>query len=122
MERLFFVLGSAAALLAVAAGAFAGHLLKQRLDAALFEIFEVGTRYHMYHALALLATARACNRWPWPWSIAAGWCFVAGLVLFCGSLYALSLTGVRTLGAITPLGGLAFMAGWLCLGLGAWKA
>ena len=120
MERLFFVLGSAAALLAVAAGAFAGHLLKQRLDAALFEIFEVGTRYHMYHALALLATARACNRWPW--SIAAGWCFVAGLVLFCGSLYALSLTGVRTLGAITPLGGLAFMAGWLCLGLGAWKA
>ena len=122
MERLFFVLGSAAALLAVAAGAFAGHLLKQRLDAALFEIFEVGTRYHMYHALALLATAWACNRWPSPWSIAAGWCFVAGLVLFCGSLYALSLTGVRTLGAITPLGGLAFMAGWLCLSLGAWKA
>ena len=60
--------------------------------------------------------------WPRPWSIAAGWCFVAGLVLFCGSLYALSLTGVRTLGAITPLGGLAFMAGWLCLSLGAWKA
>ena len=122
MERLFFVLGSAAALLAVAAGAFDGHLPKQRLDAALFEIFEVGTRYHMYHALALLATTWACNRWPSPWSIAAGWCFVAGLVLFCGSLYALSLTGVRTLGAITPLGGLAFMAGWLCLGLGAWKA
>ena len=122
MERLLFVLGSAAALLAVAAGAFGGHLLKQRLDAALFEIFEVGTRYHMYHALALLATGWACNRWPSPWSIAAGWCFVAGLVLFCGSLYALSLTGVRTLGAITPLGGLAFMAGWLCLGLGVWKA
>lgn len=122
MERLFFVLGSAAALLAVAAGAFGAHLLKQRLDTALFEIFEVGARYHMYHALALLATAWACKRWPGPWSIAAGWCFVAGLVIFCGSLYALSLTGVRTLGAITPLGGLAFMAGWLCLSLGAWKA
>ena len=122
MERLFFVLGSAAALLAVAAGAFGAHLLKQRLDTALFEIFEVGARYHMYHALALLATAWACNRWPNPWSTAAGWCFIAGLILFCGSLYALSLTDVRTLGAITPLGGLAFMAGWLCLGLGGWKA
>ena len=106
----------------MAAGAFGAHLLKQRLDTALFEIFEVGARYHMYHALALLATAWACNRWPGPWGIAAGWCFVAGLVIFCGSLYALSLTGVRTLGAITPLGGLAFMAGWLCLSLGAWKA
>ena len=122
MERLFFVLGSAAALLAVAAGALGGHLLKERLDAALLEIFEVGARYHMYHALALLATAWACNRWPSPWSTAAGCCFIVGLLLFCGSLYALSLTDVRTLGAITPLGGLAFMAGWLCLGLGGWKA
>ena len=113
MERLFFVLGSAAALLAVAAGAFGAHLLKQRLDAALFEIFEWGRA-------TTCTTPWLC--WPRPWSIAAGWCFVAGLVIFCGSLYALSLTGVRTLGAITPLGGLAFMAGWLCLSLGAWKA
>jgi uncharacterized membrane protein YgdD (TMEM256/DUF423 family) len=122
MERLFFVLGSGAAVLAVAAGAFGGHLLKQRLDADLFEIFEVSARYHMYHALALLATAWACSRWPGPWSTAAGWFFAAGLVLFCGSLYTLSLTGVRFLGAVTPLGGLAFMAGWLCLALGARKA
>lgn len=83
--------------------------------------FEVGVRYQMYHALALLAVAWAHTRWPGPFVTAGGWLFVAGIIVFSGSLYALSLTGVRWLGAITPLGGVAFLAGWLCLAWGAWN-
>ena len=83
--------------------------------------FETGVRYHMYHALALLAVAWATARWPSAAVNASGWLFVAGIVLFSGSLYALSLSGVRWLGAITPLGGLAFLAGWLGLAWAAWK-
>ncbi len=122
MSAPFFAIGSALALLSVAAGAFGGHMLKQRLTADLFDIFEVGARYHMYHALALLATAWACSQWPGALTTAAGWLFVAGIALFSGSLYVLSLSGVRWLGAVTPLGGLCFMAGWLCLGLAAWRS
>ena len=121
MERIFLLLGGVSGFLAVAAGAFGGHSLKERLEPEMLAIFEVGARYHMYHALALLATALACTRWPGPWTSAAGWCFVAGTLLFCGSLYVLSLTDTRWLGAITPLGGLAFMAGWLCLAAAAWR-
>ena len=83
--------------------------------------FETGVRYHMYHALALLAVAWAAARWPSAAVNASGWLFVVGIVLFSGSLYALSLSGVRWLGAITPLGGLAFLAGWLCLAWAAWR-
>ena len=122
MDRLFFTLGSIAALLAVALGAFAAHGLKSRLDAAMLAIFETGVRYHMYHALALLAVAWAAARWPGGAVNASGWLFVAGIVLFSGSLYTLSLTGIRWLGVITPLGGAAFLVGWLCLAWAAWKA
>jgi uncharacterized membrane protein YgdD (TMEM256/DUF423 family) len=76
----------------------------------------------MYHALALLAVAWAVTRWPGPWVTSAGWLFVAGTVLFSGSLYLLALTGVRALGAITPFGGLAFILGWLALACAAWSA
>ncbi len=78
-------------------------------------MFETAVRYQLVHALALLAVAWAVARWPGSLAVAAGWLFVAGTVLFSGSLYALSLSGVRWLGAITPLGGLAFLAGWACL-------
>ena len=122
MSAVFFAVGSALALLSVAAGAFGGHVLKPRLTTDLFEIFEVGARYHMYHALALLAVAWAHTQWPGALTTAAGWLFVAGIALFSGSLYVLSLSGVRWLGAVTPLGGLCFMAGWLCLGLAAWRS
>ena len=122
MDRFFFTIGSLAAFLAVALGAFAAHGLKARLDAAMLATFETGVRYHMYHALALLAVGWAATRWPGAAVNASGWLFVAGIVLFSGSLYVLSLTGVRWLGAITPLGGLAFLAGWLCLAWAAWKA
>ena len=122
MSAVFFSLGSALALLSVAAGAFGGHVLKPRLTTDLFEIFEVGARYHMYHALALLAVSWAHTQWPGALTAAAGWLFVAGIALFSGSLYVLSLSGVRWLGAVTPLGGLYFMVGWLCLGLAAWRS
>jgi len=121
MDRLFFSLGAVSAFLAVAAGAFGAHALKTRLSPDLFNTFEVGARYHMYHALALLAVAWAVTRWPGPAVSVSGWLFVIGTVLFSGSLYALSLTGVRWLGAVTPLGGLAFLAGWACLARGAWR-
>ena len=121
MDRLFFAFGALAAFVAVALGAFAAHGLKSRLDPIMLATFETGVRYHMYHALALLAVAWAAARWPSAAVNASGWLFVAGIVLFSGSLYALSLSGVRWLGAITPLGGLAFLVGWLCLAWAAWR-
>lgn len=117
MDRTFFLLGAGSGFLAVALGAFAAHGLKGKLPPDLFDVFEVGARYHMYHALALLGTAWAITRWPGTLTTTAGWCFVAGTVLFSGSLYALALTGIRPLGAITPLGGVCFLAGWVALGL-----
>jgi uncharacterized membrane protein YgdD (TMEM256/DUF423 family) len=122
VDRLFFALGSLSAFLAVALGAFGAHALKARLPADLLAVFETGVRYQMAHALALLAVAWACTRWPGSAVTASGWLFVAGSVLFSGSLYALSLTGMRWLGAITPLGGVAWLAAWLCLAWAAWKA
>lgn len=121
MDRLFFLLGTILALIGVAAGAFGAHGLRGRLDAEMMAIFEVGVRYQMYHALALLATAWAYTRWPGTLAMVGGWLFLVGTVLFSGSLYLLSLTGSRWLGAITPLGGVAFLVGWFCLALAAWK-
>ena len=121
MERVFFIIGAVSALIGVAAGAFGAHALKDRLSAEMLAVFEVGARYQMYHALALLAVGWAATRWPGTALTAGGWLFVAGTLLFSGSLYLLSLTGQRWLGAITPLGGLAFLAGWMCLAWAAWK-
>ena len=115
VERVFFGLGAASAFIAVGLGAFAAHGLKARLGADLLAAFETGVRYQMFHALGLLAVAWACTRWPGALVAASGWLFVAGTVLFSGSLYALALSGMRGLGIITPFGGLAFLAGWLCL-------
>jgi len=122
MDRIFFVIGSLSGALGVAAGAFAAHALKDRLPADRLNIFDVGARYHLIHALALLAAAWAASRWPGSAASAAGWLFIVGTVLFSGSLYALSLSGIRALGAITPVGGVAFIAGWLALAWAAWQA
>jgi uncharacterized membrane protein YgdD (TMEM256/DUF423 family) len=122
MDRLFFLLGALSALVAVAAGAFGAHGLKARLDPDLLGVFETGVRYQMYHALGLIAVAWAFARWPTTTVAAAGWLFVVGTVLFSGSLYGLSLSGMRWLGAIAPLGGLAFIAGWAALAWSAWSA
>jgi uncharacterized membrane protein YgdD (TMEM256/DUF423 family) len=121
MERLFFVLGSVSAGLAVALGAFGAHALKARLTPEMLAVYETGVRYQMAHALALLAVAWAITRWPGNAIVSAGWLFVAGTVLFSGSLYVLSLTGVRGWGAVTPIGGLAWLVGWACLAWGAYQ-
>ena len=122
MDRHFLAIGAIAAFAGVALGAFAAHGLKSRLDPAALATFEVAVRYHMYHALALIGVAWASTRFPGAWVSASGWLFVAGIVVFSGSLYALALTGARWLGAVTPLGGLAFLAGWLCLAWAAMKS
>jgi len=120
MDRTFVALGALFAALAVAAGAFGAHGLKGRLAPEMLEVFETATRYQMYHALGLLLVSIAVARWPA--TAFAGWCMVAGIVIFCGSLYVLSLTGIRWLGAITPIGGLAFIVGWLSLALAALRS
>ena len=117
MDRLFFGLGAGSALLSVAAGAFGAHALRVRLTPEYLATFETAARYQMYHALALLAVGWASTRWPGSLPLWAGWLFVVGTLLFSGSLYALALTGNRWWGAVTPLGGIAFLAGWLCLAL-----
>ena len=108
MNRLLVAIGAINAALAVAAGAFAAHGLRARLEPRALEVFETGARYHMYHALAIIAAGLVAARVP-------GWLFLAGIVLFSGSLYALALSDVKVLGAITPLGGLAFLVGWVWL-------
>jgi uncharacterized membrane protein YgdD (TMEM256/DUF423 family) len=119
MDRVFLALGALSALVAVAAGAFGAHALRNRLAPDTLSVFEISARYQMYHALALLAVAWVVSRWPSGAAVTAGWLFVAGTVIFSGSLYLLSLTGQRWLGAVTPLGGLAFILGWAAL---AWAA
>jgi len=121
MDRLFFGLGSASALIAVALGAFGAHGLRARIVPDMLATFEIGVRYQMYHALALLAVGAIAGRLPAGAVSAAGWLFVAGTVIFSGSLYTLALTGQRWLGAVTPLGGLAFLAGWAVLAWAAWS-
>ncbi len=120
MDQLFFVLGSLSGGLAVALGAFGAHALRARLTPDLLTTFESGVRYQMYHALAMLAVAVAITRASASGLLSAGgWLFAAGTVLFSGSLYLLCFTHKRWLGAVTPFGGLAFIAGWVCLALAA---
>ena len=103
----------------MALGAFATHGLKNTIAPDMLAILETGVRYQMYHALALFAAAWGLARWQARAFAIAGWLFVAGIVVFSGSLYLMAFTGLRWLGAVTPLGGLAFLAGWLCLAWGA---
>ena len=119
MDRVFFALGAVSGFISVAAGAFGAHALRGRLTPEYLGVFETAARYQMYHALALLAVAWTITRGSGSTAQWAGWLFVIGTVLFSGSLYGLALTGIRWLGAITPLGGVAFLAGWLCLALSA---
>ncbi len=117
MNKLLVAVGAINAGLAVAAGAFAAHGLKSRLEARALEVFETGARYHMYHALAIILAAVIAASVPG--ARTAGWLFQAGIVVFSGSLYALALTDVKVLGAITPIGGLAFLVGWVWLAVSA---
>jgi uncharacterized membrane protein YgdD (TMEM256/DUF423 family) len=122
MDRLFFCLGALSGALSVAAGAFGAHALKARLAPDLLAVFDTAARYQGLHALALCAAAWACLHWSGRLPRAAGWCFVLGTLLFSGSLYALALSGVRTLGAVTPFGGVLLLLGWLLLAAAPWAA
>lgn len=116
VSRTFSVIGAASGFVAVAAGAFGAHALRARIGADAIAVWETGARYQMYHALAIFVAAWMATRGA-PLATWAGWLFLAGTILFSGSLYALALSGVRGLGAVTPFGGLAFLAGWVCLAL-----
>ncbi len=110
-------LGALNAAIAVAAGAFGAHALRERLEPRALEIFETGARYQMYHALGILLCGVLATRG----AQQAGWVLQVGIVIFSGSLYALALSGVKGLGAITPIGGVAFLAGWAWLAWSAWR-
>ena len=118
MSRLFLVLGALAAGVAVAFGAFGAHGLESRVTPERVQTFETGVRYHIYHALALLIVGWAVAQWPGGSVQAAGYLFLTGIVLFSGSLYVLVLTDTPWLGAVTPLGGVAFIVGWALLAWG----
>lgn len=118
MANTFMLVGSLAGFLGVAAGAFGAHGLRNRLSPDMLAVFETAVRYQMYHAFALLFTAAVIGRIGDARLLSiAGWSFLAGVVLFSGSLYALALTGISGLGAITPVGGVAFLLGWGCLAI-----
>ncbi|HEU4501734.1 MAG TPA: DUF423 domain-containing protein [Nitrospira sp.] len=121
-SRRFFVLGAFFAGTAVAAGAFGAHLLKPVLDAPMLAAFETAARYQMYHALGLCLVSSADGRYPNLNCTTVGWLFTTGILLFSGSLYALSLVGIPWLGALTPFGGAAFMAGWVLLAWGVLRS
>jgi len=121
MVQIFLTIAAIFAGLAVGAGAFASHALREQLSDRAMEIFETGARYQMYHALALFLVAVLLSRSeiPAPSLVTAGYAFIAGVLIFSGSLHVLSLSGIKVLGAITPLGGLAFLVGWACVAIGA---
>ena len=118
----WFATGAALCGLGVVLGAFGAHGLRARVTPDMLAVFETGVRYHLIHALGLLAVAWAASRWPSAWVGVAGWLFVAGIVIFSGSLYLLVMTGTRWLGAITPIGGLCLITGWAVLAVGALRA
>ena len=122
MAKLFITLASLSGMLAVVFGAFGAHALKGKLDDQALKVFETAVQYHFYHTFALLVVGVIALNQPQTMLLkSSGWLFVIGILVFSGSLYLLSLTGVRWLGAITPLGGLAFIAGWACLAATGWK-
>ena len=122
MERIFLIIGSLFAFVGVSLGAFGAHGLKGLLSTEMLQVFEVAVRYQMYHALAIIAVACVKINWPSGFINLSGWFFTAGILLFSGSLYFISLSEARWLGAITPIGGVSFLLGWACLALAAWRA
>jgi uncharacterized membrane protein YgdD (TMEM256/DUF423 family) len=119
MTQIFLTIAAIFGGLSVAGGAFGAHALREKISARSLEIFDTGARYQMYHAIALLLVAILISRLENPPTtlLVSGWLFIIGVVIFSGSLYAISLTGIKSLGAIAPLGGLALMAGWAALAI-----
>jgi uncharacterized membrane protein YgdD (TMEM256/DUF423 family) len=122
MDRFFFAAGALLGCLGVAAGAFGAHALEARLAADRLALFELAARYQMIHALALMAAAWAAQRWPSSMANAGGWLLLVGVLIFCGTIYALAFGAPRFLGAVTPLGGLSLIAGWLLLAVAALRS
>jgi uncharacterized membrane protein YgdD (TMEM256/DUF423 family) len=122
MDRRFFSLGAVVVLLSVAIGAFGAHALEPRLTAKALNSFQTAARYQTFHGLALIVVAFAAERWPGRLVKVAGFSFIAGLVLFCGSLYALALGSPRAFGAVAPIGGLSLMLGWGALALAPFRS
>ena len=120
--KTFVLFGALFGALAVCLGAFGAHALRDSLSAQDLVTFETGVRYQMYHALALLAVAGAMSQWESGALVFAGYAFVIGILIFSGSLYILVLSGQRWIGAITPIGGLALILGWVLLGWSAWRS
>jgi uncharacterized membrane protein YgdD (TMEM256/DUF423 family) len=122
MPRTFLMLGAINAFLCVGLGAFGAHGLKQKLSADMLTVYQTGVQYHFYHALGLVAVGLVLLHFPKSrWVAWSGWSMLAGIILFSASLYTLSLTGVRGLGAITPFGGVAFLSAWGMLAYGVWS-
>ena len=120
--KIFLILGSLNAFIAVALGAFGAHGLKSRVAPEMLSVWQTGVQYHLIHALALLLIGILCQMMPaTPLVRYAGWSLQLGILLFSGSLYVLVLSGVKSLGMITPLGGVAFLVGWLLFALAAWR-
>ena len=121
MAQIWVVFGAVSGFLSVAFGAFGAHALSQRLDPRMLDVFRTGAQYQMYHALALIGLGLWAARYPTVSTTVPGWCFAAGSIIFSGSLYALSISGVKWLGAITPIGGVLFMIGWISFGIAAYR-
>lgn len=121
-QKWLLIMGALMGFVSVAAGAFGAHALKQRLEPELLSIFEVGARYHMYHALAMCLAALVSTVIPGALILLSGWLFFVGSLIFSGSLYLLALTGIRAIGAVTPIGGVILLLGWLFLALAAIKS
>ena len=122
MERRVLAIGALMGFFGVVAGTFGAHALDRSLSPKMLNVFDVGVRYHMYHALAILGTAWLCRHDACRLAIAAAGCFAAGIVIFSGSLYLLAVTEARWLGMVAPIGGTAFLAGWTLLFITAFKA
>ena len=123
MERTFFIIASLLGSVSVALGAFGAHALRDRIEASLLANYQTGVTYMFYHTLALFIVVLALTRWPGSsQAVWAGWLFVIGIIFFSGSLFVMAFTGMRWLGAITPIGGVAFIAGWLLLAWTAWQS
>ena len=121
LSQRFLGLGTVFAGSAVAAGAFGAHALKETLDAQMLQVFDTATRYQMYHAFGLCIVSWAIDRYPEQRLEQTGWLFTIGILLFSGSLYVVSLAEIRWMGAVTPIGGLAFVAGWVLFGWRIWR-
>jgi uncharacterized membrane protein YgdD (TMEM256/DUF423 family) len=123
MEKNFLALAALLGAISVGLGAFGAHALENRLSANLLETYETAVRYQFYHVIALALVGLALARWPDNGLLTiAGWLFMIGILVFSGSLYLLVFSGLRWLGAITPIGGVAFIGGWIALAVAVWRS